>query len=286
MTPARPMAAPDLASYPAAPAPVPAAFPPAARRATWNLRQKARLILLPLVTAALVVVGWEAVVRLKNIPAALLPAPSAVAVRLMETGPFLLQQAVPTTLETIAGFLISLMLGIGLAVLISASRLARDALYPNIVFFQLIPKIALAPLFIVWLGIGSTSRVTFSVFISFFPVVVATLTGLTSVDRDLLRLCKAVGASETRIYTRVRFPAAVPHIFAGLKIAITFSMIGVIVGEFITAQAGLGYMILFAASQAEMSLIFASIALLCVIGLALYGLVVAAERVALGRYGS
>jgi NitT/TauT family transport system permease protein len=250
------------------------------------LQRHARLLLLPLVTAAIIIGAWEAIVRLKNIPEVLLPAPSVIAVRLMETLPFLLKQAVPTTLETIAGFLISMVLGIGLAVLVSASRFAREALYPNIVFFQLIPKIALAPLFIVWLGIGSESRVTFSVFISFFPVVVATLTGLTSVDRDLLRLCKAVGATGTKVYTRVRFPSAVPHIFAGLKIAITFAMIGVIVGEFITAQAGLGYMILFAASQAEMPLIFASITLLCVIGLALYGLVVAAEAIALKRYGA
>lgn len=250
------------------------------------LRQKARLLLLPLATAAAIIGAWEAIVRLKNIPEVLLPAPSVIAARLIETLPFLLTQAVPTTLETVAGFLISLVLGIFLAVLVSASRFARDALYPNIVFFQLIPKIALAPLFIVWLGIGSESRVTFSVFISFFPVVVATLAGLTSVDRDLLRLCKAVGATDSKVYTRVRFPVAVPHIFAGLKIAITFAMIGVIVGEFITAQAGLGYMILFAASQADMPLIFASIALLCVIGLALYGLVVAAEALALKRYGA
>jgi len=250
------------------------------------LRRQARLVLLPLITAAAIVGAWEAIVRLKNIPDVLLPAPSAIAIRLFETLPFLLKQAVPTTVETIAGFLISLVLGIGLAVLVSASRFAREALYPNIVFFQLIPKIALAPLFIVWLGIGSESRVTFSVFISFFPVVVATLTGLTSVDRDLLRLCRAVGATGTKVYTRVRFPAAVPHIFSGLKIAITFAMIGVIVGEFITAQAGLGYMILFAASQAEMALIFASIALLCVIGLALYGLVVLAEATALRKYGA
>lgn len=250
------------------------------------LYRQSRLLLLPLATAALIIGAWEAVVWLREIPEVLLPAPSVIAARLVETFPFLLQQAIPTTLETIAGFLISLVLGIGLAVLVSASRFAREALYPNIVFFQLIPKIALAPLFIVWLGIGSESRVTFSVFISFFPVVVATLAGLTSVDRDLLRLCKAVGATDSKIYTRVRFPAAVPHIFAGLKIAITFAMIGVIVGEFITAQAGLGYMILFAASQAEMPLIFASITLLCVIGLALYGMVVAAEMLFLKRYGA
>jgi NitT/TauT family transport system permease protein len=251
-----------------------------------TIRRQTRLILLPVAAAMLVIGCWEAIVRIKNISNALLPPPSAIAVRLMETLPFLLQHAIPTTLETVASFLISLVLGVVLAVLICKSRLVRDALYPNIVFFQLIPKIALAPLFIVWLGIGSTSRITFSVFISFFPVVVATLTGLTSVDRDLLRLCKAVGATESKVYVKVRFPAAVPHIFAGLKIAITFAMIGVIVGEFITAQAGLGYMILFAASQAEMTLIFASITILCAIGLILYGLVVIAEAIALKRYGA
>jgi NitT/TauT family transport system permease protein len=249
------------------------------------IRDKARTLVLPVVAAAIVIGCWEAVVRIKHIPNTLLPAPSAVAYRLMETLPFLLGQAVPTTIETIASFLISMALGICIAVLICKSRLMRDALYPNIVMFQLIPKIALAPLFIVWLGIGSTSRITFAVFISFFPVVVATLTGLMSVDRELLRLCKAVGADESRIYAKVRFPAAVPHLFAGLKIAITFAMIGVIVGEFITAQAGLGYMILFAASQAEMTLIFASIVVLCVIGLILYGLIVLAETIALRRYG-
>ena len=249
------------------------------------IRDRARTLVLPVVAAAIVIGCWEAVVRIKHIPNTLLPAPSAVAYRLMETLPFLLGQAVPTTIETIASFLISMVLGIFIAVLICKSRLIRDALYPNIVLFQLIPKIALAPLFIVWLGIGSTSRITFAVFISFFPVVVATLTGLMSVDRELLRLCKAVGADEFRIYAKVRFPAAVPHLFAGLKIAITFAMIGVIVGEFITAQAGLGYMILFAASQAEMTLIFASIVVLCVIGLILYGLIVMAEALALRRYG-
>ncbi|MGM4886927.1 ABC transporter permease [Tardiphaga sp. 11_C7_N12_6] len=261
---------------------------PALSRSTrlGALRGQARLVVLPVIAAALVITGWEAVVRIKQIPNTLLPAPSAVAIRLTETLPFLLGQAVPTTLETIASFLISMVLGISLAVLICKSRLMRDALYPNIVLFQLIPKIALAPLFIVWLGIGSTSRITFGVFISFFPVVVATLTGLMSVDRDLLRLCKAVGADESRIYAKVRFPAAVPHLFSGLKIAITFAMIGVIVGEFITAQAGLGYMILFAASQAEMTLIFASIVVLCVIGLVLYGIIVMAEALALKKYGA
>jgi NitT/TauT family transport system permease protein len=253
-------------------------------RSSLNV-QRFRTIALPASLAIAAIVLWEVIVRVRDIPVGLLPAPSAVFQRLVMHFPALVAQAIPTTLETIAGFLISAILGIALAVLICASRLAREMLYPNIVVFQLIPKIALAPLFVVWLGIGSESRITFSVFISFFPVVVATLAGLLSVDRDLLRLCRAVGASGRATYLQVRFPAAVPQIFSGLKIAITFSMIGVIVGEFITAQVGLGYMIMFAASQADMGLILAAITMLCVIGLALYGLVVLAERLALKRYG-
>lgn len=246
---------------------------------------KLRAVGLPLLLALSVVILWEVIVRVRHIPPALLPTPSAVLLRLFDNFALLTKQAVPTTLETIVAFLIASVLGIVLAVIVCASRLARDMLYPNIVVFQLIPKIALAPLFVVWLGIGSPSRVVFAVFISFFPVVVATLTGLLSVDRDLLRLCRAVGASQRNTYLQVRFPAAVPHIFAGLKIAVTFAMIGVIVGEFITAQSGLGYMIMFAASQAEMELILAAITMLCAIGLALYGVVVLAERMALRRYG-
>ncbi|UOM34222.1 ABC transporter permease [Acuticoccus sp. I52.16.1] len=255
------------------------------RKRLAGVGTRVRVVVLPILTALAVFAAWELIVDAYDISNALLPAPSEIATRLSVVLPFLLKQAVPTTLETIAGFAIATVLGIALAVLISASRFVREAIYPNIVFFQLIPKIALAPLFIVWLGIDSPSRVTFAVFICFFPVVVATLTGLGSVDRDLLRLCRAVGASRWKVYTQVRFPVAIPHIFAGLKIAITFAMIGVIVGEFITAQAGLGYMILFGASQADMTLIFASITLLCVIGLLLYAIIVAAEALVLRRYG-
>jgi NitT/TauT family transport system permease protein len=244
-----------------------------------------RPTVLPLIFAALVVACWQIGVTVMHVAPSLLPAPSAIMATLLEHLPFLLQQAIPTTLETIAGFVIATLLGIALAILVCASKVAREMVYPNIVVFQLIPKIALAPLFIVWLGIGHESRITFSVFISFFPVVVATLGGLLSVNPDLLRLSKAVGASERMIYLQVRFPAAVPQIFSGLKIAITFAMIGVIVGEFITAQAGLGYMIMFAASQADTALIMAAIVLLCCVGLGLYGVLALAEKAVLRRMG-
>jgi NitT/TauT family transport system permease protein len=253
------------------------------RRMGWG--DGALQLLLPIAFAATVLGLWQALVRWYAVPAVVLPAPTDVAARIVSAWPFLIQHLLPTTLEALGGFLLAAALGTALAVLLASSRLARLALYPNVVFFQLIPKIALAPLFIVWLGIGSASRLAFSLFIAFFPVVIATLTGLGQTPPDMLRLCRAYSASPWQVFTAVRFPYALPYWFSGLKIAVTFAIIGVVVGEFITAQAGLGYLILFAASQAETALILASIAALCVVGLALYGLVAAAEHVVLGRFG-
>lgn len=255
----------------------------ARRRAA--LAGQALPVLLPLGFALLTLLAWEILVRANGIPEVILPAPSVVAARIADAWPFLLQHAVPTTLESLGGFALAALLGTALSVLLAYSKWARMALYPNVVFFQLIPKIALGPLFIVWLGIGSPSRLTFSLFIAFFPVVIATTTGLAAAPPEMLRLCKACHASPWQIFSAVRFPYALPFIFSGLKIAVTFAIIGVIVGEFITAQAGLGYLILFAASQAETALILAAIAMLCVVGLVLYGGVALAERIVLARYG-
>lgn len=237
-----------------------------------------RRIVLPLLFALGTLAVWEAVVRAFSIREVLLPAPSAIAARLIETFPLLMQHAWPTVWESVAGFTIASVLGVALAALLSASGLMRSMLYPNVVLFQLIPKIALAPLFIVWLGIGFQSRLTFSVFISFFPVVIAALAGLDHVDKSLLRLCRALTASSWQVFTSVRLPHALPYVFSGMKIATTFAIIGVIVGEFITSQAGLGYLILFASSQADTSLILAAIVVLCAFGLVFYGGVALLER--------
>jgi NitT/TauT family transport system permease protein len=247
----------------------------------------ARKIGLPVATALAVLIGWEILVRALNISPVLLPPPSMIGQRLVDLFfPLLLRHTIPTAWESILAFLIASALGIALAGLLSSATLLREALYPNVVVFQLIPKIALAPLFIVWLGIGSQSRLAFAVFISFFPVVIATLAGLDNVDRDLLRLCRALKASEWQTFVEVRLPHAIPYIFSGMKIATTFAIIGVIVGEFITSQAGLGYLILFASAQAETALILAAILILCVFGLVFYGLVAVAETLTRGRFGA
>ena len=197
----------------------------------------------------------------------------------------LVEQAVPTTYEMIVSFAVATVLGIALAVAITFSAWVREALYPNLVVLQVIPKIALAPLFIVWLGVGEPSTIVVAVFIAFFPVVVSTITGLVSAKPEVLQLCRSLTASEWQIFRLARFPYAIPYIFAGMKVGVTMAMIGVIVGEFITAQAGLGYIIMFASSAGETQVVLAAIVLLCLIGLVLYGLVALAELAVQRWYG-
>jgi NitT/TauT family transport system permease protein len=244
-----------------------------------------RSIILPLLMATVALLIWEFGVRLAHVPEVILPSPSAIAKILFAKHEILLRHALPTLLESAGGFALASILGVSLAILLSYSRIAREALYPNLVFFQLIPKIALAPLFIIWLGIGSESRLAFSVFISFFPIVIATIAGFSSVDKNMVRLCKSLTASEWQVFTSVKFPAALPSIFSGMKVAMTMAIIGVIIGEFITAQQGLGYLIVFATARADTVIAMAAIAVLCAGGLLLYGLVAAAEAVGNYYYG-
>jgi NitT/TauT family transport system permease protein len=243
-----------------------------------------RPIVLPVATALAGLVAWEAAVRWSGVPEAILPAPTDVARTLVSAWDLLLEHTWPTAMETVGGFLLATVVGIAVAIAITYSAPVREALYPLLVVFQLIPKVALAPLFIVWLGIGSASRLAFALFISFFPIVISTAAGLVNADRTMLRLARSLTATEWQVFVSIRFPGALPHIFSGLKIAVTLSIIGVIVGEFITAQAGLGYLIVFATSRAETAAIMAAIVVLCVVGLVLYGLVGLAERLVLGRF--
>jgi len=239
-----------------------------------------RAVILPVGLALFLLLLWQAIVVLGKVPPVILPSPLSTLGYILAHWDVLLTHAIPTTLESVAGFALATVLGIALAILITYSRLAREALYPNLVFFQLIPKIALAPLFIIWLGIGTQSRIAFAVFIAFFPVVIATSAGLLSADRGMLRLCRSLTASEGQVFLHVRFPAALPYMFSGMKVAVTLAIIGVIIGEFITAQAGLGYLIIFATARADTEVSMAAIVVLCVCGLLLYGLVALGELIA------
>jgi NitT/TauT family transport system permease protein len=244
-----------------------------------------RSVLLPVGFAMLVTIAWELLCRATRISPLLLPPPSAVWTVLAENSEILFQHALPTMIETVVSFGLATLLGVALAIAITFSAWVREALYPNIVMFQLIPKIALAPLFIVWLGVGSRSCIVVAIFIAFFPVVVSTAAGLVSAKPEVLLLCRSLTASEWQMFRLARFPYAMPFVFAGMKVGVTMAMIGVIVGEFITAQAGLGYIIMFASSAGETATVLAAIVLLCGIGLALFGLVALGELALQRWYG-
>ncbi len=236
-----------------------------------------RRVVLPVLVAAAILLAWEYGVRLAHLPQMIIASPSAVWDVIANNPGILLQQSLPTIQEAVLGFGLAASLGIVLGTSLVLSRSLQKAFYPYILVLQLIPKVALAPLFIIWLGVGLPSRLWFTLFMAFFPVVISTMTGLMSADRNAVRLCEALTASRWQVFYSVRIPYALPHIFAGLKISATMAMIGVVVGEFVTAQEGLGYLIMFATSAAETPLVFAAIALLCVIGLALYGSVALVE---------
>ena len=262
---------------------------PLVRMAVTTLRvpnfRDLRPVILPVATAATVLLVWQIAVMALRVPAVILPPPTEIAHELWRVLPLLLHHALPTTLDSVMAFCVATALGVGLAIAITYSPLLRDMLYPNLVLFQLIPKIALAPLFVVWLGISSESRVVFAAFVSFFPIVISAALGFASTEATALRLCRSLTASEWQSFVMVRFPFALPAIFSGMKIAMTMAIIGVIIGEFISAKAGLGFYILYASSRMETGIIFAALFVLCVIGVGLFGAVAFAEMLVRRVYG-
>jgi NitT/TauT family transport system permease protein len=240
-------------------------------------RENLLAIGLPLAAALLVGGAWQAAVRLTDIPALVFPAPSEIGGDFMATLPLLLRHAAVSGLEAFGAFLIAVGVGFIGAAIITASRLVRELVYPNLVVLQILPKVALAPLFVVWLGIDSVSRVTFAAFLTFFPVLISTALGLQNTDRNVLRLSHALTASPWQIFWQIRVPFALPHFFAGVKIGATMAMTGIVVAEFVTARAGLGFVILTASARSETAEVFAAILMLCFVGLALYGAVALIE---------
>lgn len=232
-------------------------------------------------TAALsfaVLVTWELAIRLFKVPNFVLPAPSAIVTALIENRAQLGAATKATAVEILLGFLLAALVGISVALIIVRFERFGKALYPLVVLFQNVPKVALAPIFILWFGYDLTPKVTLIVVIAFFPVAIDMLAGLQSVEPSFVALMQSVGASRGEILLRVRIPHSLPHLMAGLKVAITFSVIGAIVGEFAGANAGLGYVIQFASTQLDTALVFAALVVVSVLGLLFYYIVEFFER--------
>jgi NitT/TauT family transport system permease protein len=235
-------------------------------------------LLPPVALSVGAVVLWETAIRLFEVPTFVLPAPTAILESLIANRGQLAVATQATALEVLLGFVLAAVSGIAVALIIVRFERFGRALYPLIVLFQNVPKIALAPIFILWFGYDLAPKVVLVVVIAFFPVAIDMLAGLQSVEPSFVSLMHSVGASNGKILMRVRIPHSLPHLMAGLKVAITFSVIGAIVGEFAGANAGLGYVIQFASTQLDTPLIFAALVVVSVLGLVFYYGVEIAER--------
>jgi ABC-type nitrate/sulfonate/bicarbonate transport system permease component len=218
-----------------------------------------------------VVVGvWEAAVRIFHVPGWILPAPSAIAAISAVWAPELALNSFVTLRETLVGFFVSLVLSIPLAIIIAFTSVSRRIIYPILLGLQSVPKVALAPLVILWLGIGNWPKIVIVILVCFFPILVNLVAGFEATPQAMLDLMHSLRASRWAIFRRLRVPIATPYLFTGCKIAITFAVIGAVIGEFVAAQEGLGYLILISTAQSQTSLAFAAIILLTVISVILF----------------
>jgi NitT/TauT family transport system permease protein len=225
-----------------------------------------------------VLVVWEAVSRMFRLPEFVLPAPTAILAVLIAHQRDLGYAAYVTAREVLYGFVFSAIIGAAVALVTARFAAFGRALYPLVVLFQTVPKVALAPLFILWFGFDLAPKVVLIVVIAFFPVAINMMVGLQNVDPNLIALMRSVGASRNEILMRIQIPNSLPYLMAGLKVAVTLAVIGAIVGEFAGAQAGLGYMIQFASTQMQTSLVFAALVEVSVLGLLFYYVIEWIER--------
>ncbi|MGH3118278.1 MAG: ABC transporter permease [Gaiellales bacterium] len=207
-----------------------------------------------------------------------LQAPSAVFREIVDNVDLYVANTWTTTHEVIVGFAISAVLGVIVAIAIVYSRFLQDTVYPVVLILQIVPKVAVAPLLVVFLGFGTTPKIVIAVLIAFFPVVVNTAVGLRVVEKEMVDLVRVLNGSRLQEFTRVRVPNALPFIFSGLKLAMTFAVIGAIIGEFVGANAGLGYLIILANSQMQTDMAYAAITILSLLGLAMYGAIGLLEK--------
>jgi len=252
---------------------------PAARGRAARLRSALRHYGPPALIMLIALGLWELVVRLAHIPEYLLPAPSQVAADLAADWPVLAPALLVTLWEVLLGFVIAAVAGVALAVLLHLSPVARRAVYPLLIGSQTVPIIVLAPILVIMLGYGIAPKLVIVALICFFPIVVNGIDGLRSVDPELILMMRTLDASRWAILRRVEFPAALPTIFSGLRIAATFAAIGAVFGEWSGSSQGLGYVMLAATPNLLTARIFAAIVLLTAVALVLFGVVSLLERI-------
>lgn len=241
-------------------------------------------IIPPVLLILLLLICWQVATGLWQIQTWLLPSPLRIVQAGLEARDLLGPHIWQTLSETLVGFGLALMVGLSLALLIDFSAILRRAIYPLLVISQTVPIIAIAPLLVIWFGYGILPKILVVALVCFFPIVVSTADGLQSVDPDLIALLQAMGATRRQVFFKVRLPGALPSVFSGIKIAVTYSVIGAIIGEWVGASRGLGVFMLRSTNAFRTDWLFTAIAITALLSLVLFLVVTALQRVLLPWY--
>ncbi len=247
-------------------------------------RARRSAIFYPIAVLAAVLAVWEAGTRAFGVPVFLLPPPTIIAQSLAAHWPLILQYSWATSLEILLGYALSIVVGVPLALAIFLWPPFARSIYPLLVSSQAMPKVAVAPLFIVWFGFGLVPKVLIAFMIAFFPIVIDTAVGLGSIEPEKIYLARSMGFGAAATFFKIRLPNALPSIFGGLKIAITLAVVGAVVGEFVGGDKGLGYLLMVANGSMDTPLLFAGLVGLTVLGVGFYLLIEVAESLAVPRH--
>jgi NitT/TauT family transport system permease protein len=238
-----------------------------------------QMIIYPLLGIALILIAWQLYIHVFAINRIVLPSPVDILTASIVHWDTLLRESWPTFLESVLGFVLAIVIGIPFAVCVATSRVLNLTLYPILIATQSVPKVAIAPIILVWFGLGMQSKLVIAFLVAFFPIVVDTAAGIRATPEGLLELARSLRASSSQIFFKIQFPAALPFIFAGAKVAVTLALIGAVIGEFVGSTSGLGNLLLAANSQLDSPLAWAALVWLSLLGILLFAAVVVAERV-------
>jgi NitT/TauT family transport system permease protein len=221
---------------------------------------------------------WEAACVAFHVPVFVLPRPTIVANTLVDRVGPILDNSFVTLLRTLAGFFIAVALGVLLGLSIGSSRLVYRGLYPVLIGFNSIPKVAVVPVLVIWFGIGTVPAVLTAFLVSFFPIAVNVATGLATIEPELLDVMRSLGATKRKILLKIGLPRSMPYFFASLKIAITLAFVGTIISETVAANAGIGYLMMAATANFDTPLVFAGLIVIAVMGIVMYAVFAAIEQ--------
>ena len=233
--------------------------------------------ILPVAVIVAAFVLWEVLVRVFDVPQFVLPAPSAVFGSMATYAGPILENALQTLLTSVLGFGLAVVVGLGLGVALGASALVYRAIYPLLIGFNAVPKVAVVPILVIWFGIGTIPAVITAFLLSFFPIVVNVATGIATVEPELRDVLRALGASPLDVIRKVGLPRAMPYFFASLKIAITVAFVGSILAETVAANSGIGHLMVLASSRFDVPLVFAGLLVTSLMGIGMYAIAAWAE---------